>query len=441
MALPSQAPRVSRQASFRPRSPQRSTRIITLAAAGLAVAGAVGGWWWWQAKQPTPAQASAPAQDVVAGPASLSLGEPKGGPSSLATERRSSPAISTTLAVNEPALTPIKTGAPVIIPAGPSASVAGGPQPTTLGQGQPSTPAGGAAPVNPTAPDATLAAQSSPAESAAGQPALGSSVSPTRDPLVQRLIASGEQALARSNLVEARSFFNRALHNRRASEADAEWARQQLTDISQKLLFGPQIAANDPLVSSYIVQPGDALVRITASSNLGVDWRFIQRVNQMSRPEALRVGQKLKLVKGPFHAVVYKSAYRLDLYADATDAEGNRLYIRSFPVGLGELNSTPVGTWKVRPRSKLVNPHWVNPRTGEKFDANDPKNPIGERWLGLTGTDANTEILAGYGIHGTIEPESIGSDASMGCVRMLDDDINVIYELLVEENSKVEIVP
>ncbi len=172
---------------------------------------------------------------------------------------------------------------------------------------------------------------------------------------------------------------------------------------------------------------------------LQVDWRLIQRVNAMADPRKLRVGQKLKLVNGPFHAVVTKREYRLDLYADPRDPDGNRLYIRSFGVGLGEHDSTPIGKFAVKSGSKLVDPYWVNPRTGQRFANSDPLNPIGERWIGLEGADPASAGLTGYGLHGTIDPASIGHDASMGCVRMLGEDVEVVYELLQERVSQVEI--
>ena len=82
---------------------------------------------------------------------------------------------------------------------------------------------------------------------------------------------------------------------------------------------------------------------------------------------------------------------------------------------------------------------WVNPRTAELFSGDNPLNPIGERWLGLQGMDEHTKDLFGLGIHGTIEPKSIGTNASMGCVRMLEGDVEKVYEMLLEGISTVEI--
>ena len=175
-------------------------------------------------------------------------------------------------------------------------------------------------------------------------------------------------------------------------------------------------------------------------------------MNKLANPNALRVGQTLKVIRGPFHAVVSKSAFRMDVYAGPTPpptsigtstlpdgAEPGWTYICSFPVGLGEKGLTPVANFTIKENSKLINPPWVNPRTGEKFGADDPKNPIGERWLGLEGLDEKSKSYTGYGIHGTVDPTSIGHEMSMGCVRMMSADVELVYELLTGRVSVVKV--
>jgi LysM repeat protein len=261
-----------------------------------------------------------------------------------------------------------------------------------------------------------------------------------------------KRAMGENKLVEARGLLNGVLANPRVKDSERDAVRTWLGEVNQTLVFSPTVAANDPLSESYKVASGDVLERIARTRGLAIDWRLLARVNKMTNPNALRVGQSLKLVRGPFHAVVHKSAYRVDIYAGTplppgsagtprTDgSEDGWTFIKSFPVGLGEKGGTPLGTFVVKKNSKLINPHWVNPRTGEKFDANDPKNPIGEHWLGLAGVDDKTKAIVGYGLHGTIQPESIGKEMSMGCVRMRTDDIALVWELLVDEVSTVRIV-
>lgn len=247
----------------------------------------------------------------------------------------------------------------------------------------------------------------------------------------------GEKQLAANQPIDARRTLTMALESGNLDATTARQVRRMLGELNDRLVFSPEIVIGDQFSFAYTIRPGDSLVRIANQQGVAVDWRLIQRINRIPRPEQIRAGQTIKLVTGPFHAVVSKEDFRLDLYlGEGTD----RVFVRSFRVGLGEYNSTPEGLFRVRMNSKLINPEWTNPRTGERFLPDDPKNPIGEHWIGLEGVSDVVKDLGGYGVHGTIEPDSIGRQASMGCVRLLAEDIAVLYECLAEDVSTVEIV-
>lgn len=252
------------------------------------------------------------------------------------------------------------------------------------------------------------------------------------------LVRLAQKRLDENKPVEARGLFNRALA--RAAGSDAAAIRRRLSELNDELLFSPRIYPDDPLAFSYTIQGGDVLSKIVRRQDLAVDWRLIQWVNRLSSPSRIRAGQKIKLVRGPFHAIVNKADFRLDLYWGPPEEREEWVFIRSVPVGLGEGNSTPIGLFRVRSDGRLVNPGWANPRTGEQFDRNDPKNPIGEFWIGIEGL-GDSAVHEGYGLHGTIDPDSIGRQVSMGCVRLRDQDIELVYSLLADGLSLVEIVP
>jgi len=46
----------------------------------------------------------------------------------------------------------------------------------------------------------------------------------------------------------------------------------------------------------------------------------------------------------------------------------------------------------------------------------------------------------GYGIHGTIEPESVGKAVSDGCIRLTNADVEALFEL-VPEGASVAVRP
>jgi lipoprotein-anchoring transpeptidase ErfK/SrfK len=261
---------------------------------------------------------------------------------------------------------------------------------------------------------------------------------PSADAAVGALVARADAAMKQSKFVEARTLLTRALHEPGVTPGAAEAIRERCAAVNDTLVFSPTVAPGDPFAAKYIIQSGDALSLVPRNQGLDVDWRFLKRINGINDENRIIPGQTIKVIRGPFHAVIDKSDFRLDLYLG--DSE-ERVFVRSYRVGLGEQGSTPLGDWVVRPGSKLVNPRWVNPRTGEPFDAADPKNPIGERWIGLDGADPTTRPLTGYGVHGTIDPGSIGREASMGCVRLQQSDVEVIYEVLIEGVSTVRIVP
>lgn len=246
----------------------------------------------------------------------------------------------------------------------------------------------------------------------------------------------GFSLIQQNRPVEARRILTEALDAPQLGDDVKAEIRAALTAVNERLVFSPAIHPDDPFAIEYRIQSGDSLSLLPKRLGVLTDWRFVQRINRIRDPRRIQPGQRLKLVTGPFHAEIDKSDYRLDLYLD-DGAE--RAYVCSFPVGLGEFDKTPEGQFIVRPNSKLENPEWRNPQTRELFYANDPDNPIGEHWIGLKAAEERLEGVEGYGIHGTIEPNSIGRQASMGCVRLLADDVAVVWEALTEEASRVVI--
>jgi len=68
----------------------------------------------------------------------------------------------------------------------------------------------------------------------------------------------------------------------------------------------------------------------------------------------------------------------------------------------------------------------------EKGQPGGPENPLGARALYLT----TNGVDYGYRIHGTPEWNSIGRNASSGCIRMINQDVMDLYER-VPNNTKV----
>jgi len=96
----------------------------------------------------------------------------------------------------------------------------------------------------------------------------------------------------------------------------------------------------------------------------------------------------------------------------------NGRVLRTFDVAVGAPQSpTPTGTFTIV--NHITNPTWYYKG---KVVGPGPGNPVGTRWMGLS--------FAGYGIHGTNVPNSIGKNVSHGCIRLRNSDIEQLFELL-----------
>ena len=62
-----------------------------------------------------------------------------------------------------------------------------------------------------------------------------------------------------------------------------------------------------------------------------------------------------------------------------------------------------------------------------------PHSPLGARAMYLFGKTGDL----GYRIHGTTEPETIGSNVSSGCVRMVNQDIIHLYSRAPEGTTVI----
>ena len=298
-----------------------------------------------------------------------------------------------------------------------------------------------AAPPKPTATNVVAAPNTNENQTQSAQQTAAETTQSLSTP--QEIAASNESlqaALAQvdTDPVAARESLTRILDNSATTATDRLGAYEAINKVNAVLTFSERVFANDLFSKQYTVQEGDSLSNIRKSLHLDCEWRFLQRINHLATERSIRVGQVLKTPTGAFHGEVHKSEFRLNIFQG--DGPG-RVMIASYPISLGEFNSTPIGAFSIRPRSKLIDPEWRNPRTGQHFASNDPANPIGERWIGLKGIEPHNKNFEGYGIHGTTDITSIGKQASMGCVRMLPQDVEVVYELLTEPNSVITIAP
>jgi len=232
-------------------------------------------------------------------------------------------------------------------------------------------------------------------------------------------------------IIEARDRLNGML-SMPMSEQQSVFVKTQLSNLAEKWLFSKTVLPKDVLCSSYEVRPGDQLG--TIGRKLKVPYEIIMRINNIKTPKALRAGETIKVINGPFHVLIHRSTFTMDLYLQNT-------FVRSFRVGLGQAGrETPKGSWRVKPGGKLISPLWTDPDTGKTYEAEDPDYPLGSRWIGLEGLKGAAEGRSGFAIHGTKKAEQIGKAGSRGCIRMHDKDVMLVYDLLMPQVSQVVVV-
>lgn len=186
--------------------------------------------------------------------------------------------------------------------------------------------------------------------------------------------------------------------------AERELLRAKMEELSNRIYFSPQPHYFEP----HVIQNNEQLRQVAPKYSLS--WQYLARLNNTD-PKRIRPGQRLKVAPGPFHALVTIRSHELIIH-------NNGCYVKRYRIGAGKDRSTPIGTFKVL--GKESNPTYYGPDGVIKAD--DPANPLGERWL---------DIGNSFGIHGTNEPDSIGEDRSRGCIRLTNEDVAEVYDFLV----------
>jgi len=184
-------------------------------------------------------------------------------------------------------------------------------------------------------------------------------------------------------------------------------ARKELGELNLSLLLSPVL---DEENRTYTVRAGDSLSAIARAYNTTP--ALLRKMNGIPG-EIIRPGQVLKVPGFRFEAIISKSWNTLTLLYGGS-------FFKEYSVGTGRDNCSPTGEFVIV--TKLINPPWIH--GGEVIPPFDSRNILGSRWMGFS------DPYADFGIHGTIEPETIGSQSSDGCVRMLNRDVEELFMFL-----------
>jgi hypothetical protein len=200
--------------------------------------------------------------------------------------------------------------------------------------------------------------------------------------------------------------------------------KENARDVAELFGVSPEYVAESTLVKGVDVafvlggdfDPTELAVKGGAETVEGDDFDWSAepvRIKRGMPPDALENG-----------VYVSKGNHTVTLFEDGE-------MVAQYPCAAGRDGCTPEGTFTVN--MKLVDPVWY--WKGQAIPPG-PDNGLGSRFIGIT----SDEYPKGYGLHGTNEPGSIGRDASHGCVRMHNEDVEKLYDL-VEYGDTVVVGP
>jgi lipoprotein-anchoring transpeptidase ErfK/SrfK len=184
---------------------------------------------------------------------------------------------------------------------------------------------------------------------------------------------------------------------------------QKVTNLLDQLA-GTVIYSRQPLMGPpYRVRPGETLEQIAAAYH--VPWQLLAKINGIRDPQHLEPGRELKVVRGPFNALIDLDKYELTLMVGGC-------YAGRFPIGVGRDHANLEGSYVVR--DKIVHPARYG-RTGTPGAGAAGDDSLGDYWI-----DLGNQI----GIHGTSDPQNLHHTGGPGCVCLGDRDIEDLFGIL-----------
>lgn len=184
----------------------------------------------------------------------------------------------------------------------------------------------------PLPPDAALPMTPEPLRSSASSSAVNAPVAPPggRTSAFTAAWADAHDKLSTGRYAEALAVLSAWYDDPTLGLEEGQRLEELLSQLAGTVIYSPE----DMLLPPHIVAPGETLPAIAAT--LAVPWQLIGKINGVDNPAGLVPGEALKVVRGPFDAVVSVSRRRISL-----QLAGN--YAGSFPVVIGRRIQERVG--------------------------------------------------------------------------------------------------
>ena len=189
--------------------------------------------------------------------------------------------------------------------------------------------------------------------------------------------------------------------------------RAQLLDTLDRLAGQVIYSQRHLLEPPLRVQATDSLAMI--AHQYRVPMRLLQNINGIQDPGLLVPGSELKVVKGPFRALVDLSDEEVALFLGP-------LYAGRFACKVGSDPPPPPGQYTVLAKQQNRS-YYVG--DGSIIAGGDPSNPYGHVWL-----DLGNQIC----LHGTPQDPAV-SGSTRGCIRLSRLHGNDVYGILSAESQ------
>ena len=189
-------------------------------------------------------------------------------------------------------------------------------------------------------------------------------------------------------------------------------AETQEVDLLLSQLAGSVIYSTEPrLEPPYMVQAGENLKEI--AQKYDVPWQLLAKINRVTSPDGLQPGQQLKVVRGPFSALVDLSQRRLTLMLD-------RRYAGQFPIEVDPTTSVEEGHWTIN--QKLITPGNVGPAGSASAAPSDQKSIM------MTNTSGGASQIAI--LRGANSSAPGLTDPAGRVIRLKTQDVEDVYDIL-----------
>jgi LysM repeat protein len=217
---------------------------------------------------------------------------------------------------------------------------------------------------------------------------------------VQRKLEQGGTA----GLLDVHRVLSQFCNNSGLTAEDNHQLIDTLNRVAGAVIYSPQPVL-EPL---YVVQPGETLVQI--AERCQVPWPLLAHINGLPDPEHLPPGQRLKLVRGPFGAVIHLDRYQMTLLL-------NDRFAGQFHIGLG-LQPPPVeGTFQVAAKTC------------------QPSGPV----AGIPPADLQGRriVLSNQMTIVATRPQYIGGvdHDSLGSIGLLPQDMDAAWDILIPASA------